>query len=97
MATNMTGKRIKKLRSDNGGEYTSRDFDEYIKIKSIQRQFSVPRTLKQNGVSEHMNRTIQEMARIMIHCAGLSDTYWAEAVLTAVAIRNRSPTKAVKE
>jgi len=32
----------------------------------------------------------------MIHGAGLSDVYWAEAVLTTVIIRNRSPTTAVQ-
>ena len=92
----VTGKRIKILRYDNGGEYTSRIFYEYLKSKGIQRQFSVPRTPEQNGVSERMNRIIQEMARSMIHGAGLSDIYWAEAVLTAVIIRNRSPTTAVQ-
>ena len=56
----------------------------------------MPRTPEQNGVSEHMNRTIQEMARSLIHGAGLSDIYWAEAVLTAVISRNRSPTTAVQ-
>ena len=30
----------------------------------------MPRTPEQNGVSERMNRTIQEMARSMIHGAG---------------------------
>ena len=96
MATNVTGKRIKILRCDNGGDYTSRIFDDFLKSKGIKRQFSVPRTPEQNGVSERMNRTIQEMARSMIHGAGLSDIYWAEAVLTAVIIRNRSPTTAVQ-
>ena len=57
--------------------------------------FLVPRTPEQNGVSDRMNRTIQEMARSMIHGAGLSDIYWVEAVFTAVVIRNRNPTTAV--
>ena len=43
MATNMTGKRIKIMRCDNGGEYSSKAFDEYLKSKGIQVQFSVPR------------------------------------------------------
>ena len=95
MATNKTGKRIQILRCDNGGEYSSKAFNEYLKSKGIQMQFSVPRTPELNGVSECMNRTIQEMARSMIHGAWLSDIYWAEAVLTAIIIRNRSPTTAV--
>jgi len=56
MATNVTGKRIKTFSCDNGGEHTSRVFDEYLKSKGIQRQFSVPRTPEKNGVSERMNR-----------------------------------------
>ena len=95
MASNMTGKRIKILRHHNGGEYTSNVFDEYLKSKGIQMQLLVPRKPEQNGVSERMNRTIQEMARSVIHGAGLSDIYWAEAVFTTVIIRNRSPTTAV--
>ena len=56
----------------------------------------MPRAPEENGLSEHMNRTIQEMARSMIHGAGWSDTLWAEAVLTVVISRNRSPTTAVQ-
>ncbi len=47
-------------------------------------------------MAERMNRTIQETARSMLHAAGLPDSFWAEAVLTAVILRNRSPTIAVK-
>ena len=96
MATNVTGKRIRILRCDNGGEYTLKVFNEYLKSKGVQRHFSVPRTPEQNGVSERMNSTIQEVARAMVHGAGLSDIYWAEAVLTAVIIRSRCPTTAVQ-
>ena len=95
MVTNMTQKKIKVLRSDNGGEYTSKEFSNYLKEKGIQQQLSVPRTPQQNGVAERMNRTIQETARSMMHKAGQDKKFWAEAVCTAVMIRNRSPTVSV--
>ena len=95
MVTNMTEKKIKILRSDNGGEYTSKEFSNYLKEKGIQHQLSVPRTPQQNGVAERMNRTIQETARSMMHNAGQDKKFWAEAVCTAVMIRNRSPTVSV--
>ena len=95
MVTNMTEKKIKILRSDNGGEYTSKEFSNYLKEKGIQQQLSVPRTPQQNGVAERMNRTIQETARSMMHNAGQDKKFWAEAVCTAVMIRNRSPTVSV--
>ena len=95
MVTNFTEKKIKILRSDNGGEYRSKEFMNYLKEKGIQHQLSVPRTPQQNGVSERMNRTIQEAARSMMCHANLEKRFWAEAVCTAVVIRNRSPTAAV--
>src|SRR5689334_16283469 len=43
-----------------------------------------------------MNRILVEMARCMLHHAGLDHQFWGEAVMTAAYIRNRSPTKALK-
>ena len=97
MATNITGNNIKVLRSDNGGEYMSKEFSDFLAQKGIMRQLTIPQTPEQNGVAERMNRTIQESARSMLKTAGLSDSFWAEAVLTAVVLRNRSPTVAVKD
>ena len=36
-ATDLCGNQIKALRSDNGGEYSSNNFDEYLKQKGITR------------------------------------------------------------
>ena len=44
-----------------------------------------------------MNRTLHGMVRCMLDQAGLPDSYWAEAVRTAAYIKNRLPTKALKE
>ncbi|MDL1135892.1 transposase family protein, partial [Yersinia pestis] len=63
---NMLGKRIKILRSDRGGEFTSEEFTNYCEHHGIQRQYSAPRTPQQNGVVERKNRTVQEMARTML-------------------------------
>jgi hypothetical protein len=86
---------IKVLRSDNGGEYTSNQFEAYLKAQGIAHQTSAPHTPQQNGVAERADRTIVEMARSMIHGQGLGLEFWAEAVSNAVYIRNRCPTSAV--
>ena len=80
MVTNMTDKKIKILRSDNCGEYISKEFSNYLKVKRIQRQFSILRTPQQIGVAERMDRTVQETARSMMHNVGLGEKFWAEAV-----------------
>ena len=93
MVTNATGKKIKFLRSDNGGEYSSRELNEFLTSKSIVKQRSIPRTPQQNGIAERMNRTMKECARSMLH---LLYTFSAEAVTTAVILRNRSPIVSVE-
>ena len=87
---------VKRIRSDNGGEYTSKAFEEYCKGKGIKHEFTIPYSPQQNGVSERMNRTILDMARSMIHQSKLGLKFWAEAVATAVYIRNRSPATKLK-
>ena len=41
---------------------------------------------------ERINRTLMERVRAMLKDAKLEDNMWAEAVMTANYIRNRSPT-----
>ncbi|MCP3667059.1 MAG: DDE-type integrase/transposase/recombinase [Gammaproteobacteria bacterium] len=84
-----SGKQIKKLRTDNGGEYVNREFNQFLNERGIQRQLTVPYTPEQNGLAERYNRTIIESARSMLHHAGLDYKFWAEAVKTAVHVRNR--------
>ena len=84
--------KIKILRSDNGGEYTSKLFEAYLKKEGIIHQKTVPHTPEQNGVAERLNRTLIESVRSMISDSGLPKTFWAEAVNTANYVKNRSPT-----
>jgi len=93
MAEKQTGKFIKILRSDQGGEYKLGDFIKYCKDHGIVQQFTVPNTPQQNGVAERKNRTLVECARSMIKGKNLSNGFWAEAISTAVYLKNRSPTR----
>jgi transposase InsO family protein len=47
MVEKQTGKSIKILRSDQGGEYKSWDFNKYCKDHGIIQQFTVPHTPQQ--------------------------------------------------
>jgi hypothetical protein len=96
LVENQIDMKIKTLRSDNGGEIVSKKFDNFLHECGIQRQTSAPYTPQQNGVAERANRTIMECARSMICAQGLDLEFWAEAVNTAVYIKNQSPTKALE-
>lgn len=92
-----SGSSIKILRSDRGGEFTSREFNEFCEVEGIHRELTTPYTPQQNGVAERKNRTVVEMGRSLMKHKKLPNQFWAEAVGTAVHILNRSPTKAVSE
>ena len=94
---NECSENIEALRSDNGGEYCSEEFKDYLKSKGIRHELAAPYSPQQNGVAERMNRTLVEAARSMLAHANLPEYYWAEAVATAVHIKNRTPTTALKE
>lgn len=96
-AENHTGEKIKFLQTDNGSEYCSRQFDDYLAKNGIRRRLSVAHTPQQNGVSERKNRTLVEMARCQLIQSKLSPSFWAEAVSTANYIRNRCPSKSLNE
>jgi transposase InsO family protein len=84
LVENQTGKRIKILRSDNGGEYTSYAFKKFCTKAGIKRELTVPYTPQQNGVSERKNRAIVGAAKAMLHDQDLPKFLWAKACNTVV-------------
>ena len=93
LAETQTSKKVKCLRSDNGGEYVSKAFQDFCDTKGIKRELTAPYNPPQNGVLERMNRTIQEKMRSMLSNVGLPNSFWAEALATTVHLINRSPNK----
>ena len=90
------GRSVKTLRTDNGGEFTSAEFEEYLRKEGIKHELTIPYCPEQNGVAERLNRTLVEMVRSMLADSELPKSFWAEALATATYLRNRSPTKAVE-
>ena len=86
---------MKCLRSYNGGEYYSKDFDDYYSYHGIRREKIVPRTPQENGMSERMNRTIMEHARSMGLHAGFPLQFWEDVVDTVVYLINEGPSSSL--
>lgn len=89
------GKRISRLRCDNGGEYVGREFRRFCKQKGIKIEYTVPYSPEQNGVSERMNRTLVEKVRSMLEDCGIGKEFWGPAIQTAAFLVNRSPASAI--
>ena len=97
LAKNLTGKSIKSLRSDNGGEYKSNKFQNFCTQKGITQQFAPPYSPASNGLAERMNRTLIEKMRAMLLQGRVPDKLWGEAILMATYIQNRIPTAALTD
>lgn len=93
MLENQTGNKVKILRTDNGGEYTSDTFNKRLVELGIIHEKSAPYSPQQNGIAERQNRTLMEMARCMIYSSKskLSPWIWGEATAYATYILNRTP------
>jgi hypothetical protein len=87
---NQTGKRLKAVRSDRGGEFSSGNFKEFCDKHGIKREYTIPKTPQQNGVVERQNRSVQQMERSMMNERNIPQTYWVEAIHIAVHILNKS-------
>ena len=79
------------MRSDNGGEYESNEFDDFCQEARIKKEMTMPYNPRQNGVAERKNRTICEVAKAMLTDLNLPLSLWVEAACTAVYIQNISP------
>ena len=97
LVENQTKKRIKVLRTDNGGEFCSKEFEEFCKKCGIAWQKTTPYTPQQNGVTERMNETLMERARSILSGVGLGQEFWVEAVDTTCYLVNMSPSSALED
>lgn len=85
------GQKVKYLRSDNDGEYTSKEFQDFCGQEGITQHLTISGTPQHNGVPEMMKKTLLEIARCIRLFADLPKSFWAEAVNTTCYLVNRSP------
>src|ERR1700704_5210928 len=86
-----TGECANIFRSDGGGEYGSKEFQNYLESKGIHHEKTNTYTPQENGVAERMNRTLVESARVMLNEANLPKKYWGDAILHTAHVVNRVP------
>ena len=76
------------MRFENGGEFTSNEFNDFCKEAGIKRELAIPYNLQQNGVVERKNRSIMEAVKAMIHDQHIPMYLWEEATRTTVYVQN---------
>lgn len=92
-----TGIKIKCLRSDRGGEFTSNPFNKYCETQGIKRQLTTAYTPQQNGVAEQRNRTLENMVRCLLTEKYMPKFFWPEATRWACHVINRCVSRSLDE
>ena len=83
---NLSERKIKILKTNNGGEYTSEEFVRFCRDVGIKRELTTPYNPQQNGVAERKNITIMEAVKTMILDQDLPMHLWTEAEIKTVYV-----------
>lgn len=94
---NLTGKKIKFLRCDNGKEYLNGKIYSFTKEKGIVIDNCPAYVHELNGTAERFNRTIMNMSRCLLAEAKVDKKYWPEIVCAATYLKNRTLSSTVEK
>jgi hypothetical protein len=88
---NQLERKIKRLRSDRGGKFFPKVFDDFCAEHGIIHERTPPYSPESNRIPKRKNRTLTDLVNAMLDTCGLSKAWWAEAVLTSCHVLNRIP------
>jgi hypothetical protein len=84
-----TGRKVKLLRTDKGGEFISSALGNWLSGKGIQHIVTPPDAHTQNGRVERAHLTLANDMRTLLIDSQLPERFWAEAIAYASYNRNR--------
>lgn len=88
---------VKRLRSDEGTEFTSNAFETLLVENKIKHEMSAPYSPHQNGTVERCWRSLFEMARCLLIESNLPKFLWTYAVMASAYTRNRCYNTRIKK
>jgi transposase InsO family protein len=95
LTENLFSTKIKYFQSDNGGEYCSLQFKDFLSRHGIFHRLTCPHTSQQNGIAERKHRHIMEMGLTLLAQSGLLPKHWVDSFLTSIFLINRLPSIAI--
>ena len=97
MIEKKTRRQVKCLRTDNGLQFCSDEFNTLYKKKGIVRHHTVRHTPQHNGVAERMNKTLIEKVRFILSNAQLPKSFWVKAASTTCYLINHSSSVVIEK
>jgi transposase InsO family protein len=73
---NQLERKIKRLRSDRGGEYFSSEFSEFYIEHGIIHERTPPYSPQSNEIAKKKNHTLTKLVNAMLDTVGLSNEWW---------------------
>ena len=80
--------KVKKLFSDNGGEYIAEDFVLLCHRNGIEPLHTLAHSPEQNGTCQRFNRTLIEAMRTVLLTSRMARTFWGEFIMSSTYVRN---------
>ncbi|GFW14543.1 retrovirus-related Pol polyprotein from transposon TNT 1-94 [Trichonephila clavipes] len=90
---NLTDKRIKNLRTDNGLEFVNEQLDTYLVNSGIFHEKTIPYNSESNGKAERANRVLLGRPGSLLYESKLPLKFWAEAINCSTQVSNVTPRK----
>lgn len=84
-----TGRKVKLLRTDRGGEFLGNSLSAWLDTKGVQHVKTPPDAHTQNGRVERAHLTLANDMRTLLIDSQLPESFWAEAVAYSTYNRNR--------
>ncbi|GBM08411.1 Retrovirus-related Pol polyprotein from transposon TNT 1-94 [Araneus ventricosus] len=89
MAERQLNRKIKRVHTDNGMEFISKEFTENLKSSRLKVERTNIYCPEMNGVAERYNRTALESVRSLLNEGKLPANMWEEAYLAFTYLKNR--------
>jgi hypothetical protein len=79
------------LRTDNGGEFTSHELNNWLAARGIEHLYSPADTPQANGLIERYHGTLMPRLRAVLHARKIPRSLWSEVLQGVVYVLNRTP------
>src|SRR6266496_916726 len=89
-----TGQKVRCLCTDGGGEYQG-ELMSVLKMLGVKHEKTPPWTPELNSKVERLNHTLNDTIRAMLIQANMPQSFWVEAMATAVYLKNQLPSEAI--
>jgi len=72
MVEKSNGRKLKAIHADNGGKFTSKEFEARTMAAGVRHKLTIPKNPEQNGVAEHMNQTlVKPLSKLPSRCLSM--------------------------